>query len=222
MTKHHISHMCFALMLLLTGMSFAACSDNADNPDNDPEFTANWQARNTQYYDSIFTVAKTEIARAQATYGAQWEANCDWRVLPSYSKPKGGPSHDSICVNIVERGEASGISPLYLDSVKVNYMGHLIPTVSYPQGRIFDHSGIYENESHIFSKDYSVPARFAVSNLVEGFTTALLYMHVGDRWKVYIPQELGYMSASQGVLPAYSTLIFDLQLKGIARRGESF
>lgn len=46
-------------------------------------------------------------------------------------------------------------------------------------------------------------------------------MRIGDRWRVYMPQELGYMSASAGLIPPYSALTFDIQLKGFYRKGES-
>ena len=223
--KLHIKQLCMLFALVIVALSATSCSDNVndENENNTPEFTTNWKERNAAYFDSLLTVACTEIAQTKAQYGNQWEEHCDWRVFRSYSKQAGGNSHDSICVRIIERSaQANGISPLYLDSVKVNYMGRLIPTPSYPKGRVFDHSGIYENESHVFSSSYSVPARFSVSNTVEGYTTALLHMTEGDRWMVYIPQELGYSYLTQGVLPAYSTLCFDLQLKTVARRGTSF
>lgn len=224
--KLHIKQLCMLFAVIFTALSVASCTDNV-NEDNDSnsEFTVNWKERNAAFFDSVMTVACTEVAQAQAQYGDQWEDHCDWRVFRSYSKRPGlgGNSHDSICVRIIERStQADGISPLYLDSVKVNYMGHLIPTQSYAKGRVFDHSGFYENESHVFSDSYSVPSRFSVANTVEGYTTALLHMTEGDRWMVYIPQELGYTYLTQGVLPAYSTLCFDMQLKAVARRGTSF
>ena len=76
-------------------------------------------------------------------------------------------------------------------------MGHLIPTESYKDGRVFDHSGIYENNDYVFNDNYSTPTTFNVSNLVEGFTTALMHMHVNDRWMVYMSQEMAYKSSAK-------------------------
>ncbi len=211
----------FRYLLLLVCVAFAATSCKDDDQDaSDPEFSVNWQQRNAAYFDSVYHVAAKEVAQAKAAYGDDWEANCDWRVYPSYAKVDGSLT-DSICARVIDHGTGSGF-PMYRDSVKVNYMGHLIPTSSYSNGRVFDHSGIYENENSVFDADYSVPTRFAVDNLVEGFTTALLHMRIGDRWMVYIPQQLGYGSGAQGVMPAYSTLCFDMQLKGFCRKGSSF
>lgn len=216
---HNMRKACTCLLGALALLGTASCSDNTDEQTDNGEFTNKWTERNATYFSERLSEAKNSIAKAQATYGEAWEEHCQWRVFLSYSK-SGGRSTDSICARIIERGEGT-VFPLYTDSVKVNYMGHLIPTDSYKEGRVFDHSGVYENNSYVFSPNYSSPARFAVSNLVEGFTTALMHMHVNDRWMVYIPQELGYTSTANGVMPAYSTLCFDMQLKGFCRKGDT-
>jgi len=55
------------------------------------------------------------------------------------------------------------------------------------------------------------------TNGIEGWNIVLENMHVGDKWKVYIPYNLAYGSSgsSSGNVPAYSTLIFDIELKKI-------
>ena len=57
---------------------------------------------------------------------------------------------------------------------------------------------------------YSVP---------DGLTTALMNMHIGDRWLVYVPYQLGYGVRTSNYVPAYSTLIFDISLNGYSRAG---
>lgn len=207
------------LMVCLAAVLFTACEDNADDVDNS-EFTYNWTERNATYFDSVMTVAKAEVAAAKATYGDEWEDHCDWRVYLSYAKQTGGVPHDSICAKVIDRGTGSGY-PLYTDSIKVNYIGRLIPTVSYPKGRVFDYSGLYDSEDYVFNPDFSLPTRLLVSNTIEGYTTAVMRMRIGDRWMVYIPQELGYAEVTSDIIPSYSTLCFDIQLKGFYRRGES-
>jgi len=41
-------------------------------------------------------------------------------------------------------------------------------------------------------------------------------MHIGDRWIIYIPYTLGYGSRASGPIPAFSTLIFEVELLSIA------
>jgi FKBP-type peptidyl-prolyl cis-trans isomerase len=35
---------------------------------------------------------------------------------------------------------------------------------------------------------------------------------VGDKWEVWIPQELGYGTTGSGEIPGYSTLVFEMEL----------
>ena len=208
-----------ALALVVLPMAMASCSDNTGESD-DAEF-ANWRNRNAAFYDSLLAVARTDVAQAKAAHPDNWQAYTPWRLLPSFSKPFASQSTDTVVARVIESAATPGMTPYYTDSVRVNYIGHLMPTKSYPKGRVFDHSGVYENESYVFSAQYSTPTSFAVSNLVEGYTTALMHMQVGDRWLVYIPQQLGYRSSASGVLLPYSTLCFDMQLKKVARKGHS-
>jgi len=41
------------------------------------------------------------------------------------------------------------------------------------------------------------PAELTVSEMVDGFATALQNMHPGDRWEIWIPQQMGYGSAGR-------------------------
>ncbi len=203
----------FAALLPL--LCFTACSDDDDSTDTG-EFSYNWQARNADYFVAQMSQAKAAIAEAKAQYGDDWESHTTWRVARSYAKVNASSVTDSICYEIVQRGTGSGC-PLYTDSVKIAYIGRLMPTESYAQGLAFDRSGYTESEEDVFGADFGRGSKFLASGVVEGLTTALMYMHIGDRWRVYMPQQLGYKSASQGVLPAYSTLVFDCQLKGYCR-----
>ncbi len=60
------------------------------------------------------------------------------------------------------------------------------------------------------------PVAFRLSDLVEGWIVAMQQMCVGDKWEVYIPAELGYGRFSQPGIPGCSTLVFEIELLGIA------
>jgi FKBP-type peptidyl-prolyl cis-trans isomerase FklB len=80
-----------------------------------------------------------------------------------------------------------------------------------------------------WSGDYNlktmVPVVLSPSNCVDGFATALQNMHIGDRWQVTIPYQLGYgtsdysSSGSTVMIPGYSNLIFDITLVAYYRAG---
>jgi peptidylprolyl isomerase len=40
-------------------------------------------------------------------------------------------------------------------------------------------------------------------------------MHAGDKWVIYIPYEMGYGSKACADIPAFSTLIFEVELLSI-------
>lgn len=93
--------------------------------------------------------------------------------------------------------EGTGASPLATDEVTVNYEGRLI------DGKVFDSS--YER---------GTPATFRLNQVIRGWTEGLQLMKEGGKTEFYIPQELGYGSrpAPGGAIPAYSTLVFVVEL----------
>lgn len=183
----------------------------------------NWEARNIQYFRDTLALANRQVAAAKAQWGDDWEAHCDWRVYPSYCVTEGGVVtwKDSIAVHVIEHGTGSGC-PLYTDSVRVTYAGRLIPSPSYPTtGYLFDHSGMSNKLQDIMDTRFESPAAFKVSNLVEGFTTALMHMHINDYWRVFIPANMGYGDSGTDNIPGYSNLIFDMRLKAYYRVGST-
>ena len=96
--------------------------------------------------------------------------------------------------------EGKGNAEVKVNSVvTVHYKGFLI------NGREFDNSW-----------KRGCPEAFRVNGLIEGFQIALLNMRVGDRWIVYIPYSLGYGKRASGPIPAFSTLVFEIELISIA------
>ncbi|MCA9260999.1 MAG: FKBP-type peptidyl-prolyl cis-trans isomerase [Planctomycetales bacterium] len=57
------------------------------------------------------------------------------------------------------------------------------------------------------------PAQFRVNQVIPGWTEALQKMHVGDRWRLFVPASLAYGDDGFGdVIPPHSTLIFEVEL----------
>ena len=95
----------------------------------------------------------------------------------------------------------TGPIPTAESTVKVHYAGTLI------DGTEFD-SSIKRNE----------PAQFLVSGVIPGWTEALKLMPVGSKFKLYIPESIGYGAAGAGdVIKPYSTLIFEVELLEIVQ-----
>ena len=102
-----------------------------------------------------------------------------------------------IYYKVLEQGNGS-TSPTVRSIVSVHYRGTLI------DGKEFDNS--YKR---------NCPEAFRLCDVIDGWQLALQQMHVGDKWIIYIPYELGYGSKSCAGIPAFSTLIFEVELLGI-------
>lgn len=177
-----------------------SCSED----DNTVEEFPDWRNRNEAYFNDIYERARDN-------------ADGSWKLFLNYSLQDTIPTNndDYIAVQVLEEGTGSGC-PMYTDSVLVNYRGRLIPSTSYADGYVFDQS--YDGE---YNPETAVPAQFYVGGLIDGFTTALQHMHIGDVWRVYIPYNLGYGESGSSSIPGYSTLIFDIALVAYYRAGVS-
>ena len=102
-----------------------------------------------------------------------------------------------VLVKILKSGEGDRC-PRSGNVVTVNYKGSLI------NGKVFDNSS-----------ERGYPEAFRLGDLIVGWQIALTQMHVGDHWIVYIPYQVGYGTRDNGPIPAYSTLIFEVELVAI-------
>ena len=180
--------LCAAFFTLHSSL-FISCSE--DNTVED-EF-ANWQERNEE------TTDRWAVQAGNGTY----------RKILTYAKSEstsGLKNSDYIYVEVLERGEGTE-SPIYTDNVRVSYRGRLIPTTNYSEGYVFDQTYLGD-----FDWKTAGMTEMMLSGSIEGFATALMNMHEGDRWRVHIPYQLGYGSTSNNSIPAYSNLIFEVAL----------
>lgn len=189
------------LLLATLLLTLSSCSESNEEVEEFP----NWQATNTAYFESLYQQTKQKIAAGDT----------EWKLIKAYSKDQTteGKAVDYIIVHVLNEGTGSG-NPLFSDTVRVDYRGRLLPSTSYSQGYVFDQS---------WRGDYNLatmmPAKLAVGLTTDGFATALMKMNIGDRWEIYIPQELGYGQVATTSIPAYSTLIFDVTLRAYYHPG---
>jgi len=60
------------------------------------------------------------------------------------------------------------------------------------------------------------PDAFRLSNLIVGWQIALTQMCVGDKWRIYVPSQVGYGAMSVAGIPKHSTLVFEIELAGVS------
>jgi len=95
--------------------------------------------------------------------------------------------------------ETTGKKPLADSTVLVHYEGRLI------DGTVFDSS--YERET---------PWETEVGRVIPGWTEGIQLMSIGSKFIFYIPSNLAYgESGIQGIIPPFSTLIFNVELLDI-------
>ena len=95
---------------------------------------------------------------------------------------------------VIQSGE--GLSPSRTDRVTVHYRGTLV------DGREFDSS--YKRGK---------PATFPLNRVITGWTEGLQLMKEGDKWRLFIPSNLGYGSrGAGGLIGPNETLIFEVEL----------
>ena len=95
--------------------------------------------------------------------------------------------------------KGKGKVPTKDDQVIVKYEGRLI------DGTVFDSSYKRAEQTN----------KFRPTDVIKGWTEALTMMPVGSKWELYVPQELAYGARETGNIPAYSALIFIVELVGI-------
>ena len=129
--------------------------------------------------------------------GAYAQSNQAWLATKAQEEgvkalPKG------IYYKVLAEGKQDGSHPSPRSIITAHYTGKTI------DGKQFD------------SSRGGAPLAIRLCDLIDGWIIALQQMCVGDKWEVYIPAEMGYGRFSQPGIPGGSTLIFEIELLGIA------
>jgi len=104
---------------------------------------------------------------------------------------------------VVAKGkDAKAAKPKATDTVKANYTGKLV------DGTVFDSS-----------EQHGGPATFPLNQVIPGWTEGVQLMAVGDKFRFFVPADLGYGASEAGPIPPNSTLIFDVELVSIEAPG---
>src|SRR5436190_9878491 len=103
---------------------------------------------------------------------------------------------------IITKG--TGPMPKSDDTVKTHYRGTLI------DGTEFDSS--YKRGE---------PATFGVTQVIKGWTEALLMMPVGSKWQLFIPGDIAYGPGGRPGIPPNAALLFDIELIGIEPKAQA-
>lgn len=140
---------------------------------------------------------------------------------PEYKKIMSESGNGYIMYKEIADGK-SGVRPAFTDKVKVLYTGWFKrfwekqDTFTGDDGNIFKNKVIFDSTSDRNNN----PSTFLVKSLVDGFSTALQNMEVGDKWEIWIPSKLGYGSAGRksADIQPHTTLVFEVELLEIVKK----
>lgn len=172
----------FALIAILGTVVFSSCTNS-----NDSGVDLEWKEYNEKIVKE--TAANPEYASRTSLSGNGYVY---WKYVDDFIPDE----KSSLSTKVTQDG-----TPYFTDSVSVRYTGWYI---------------LEDSTKYTFDTtegDYNgVPKTFLVGGTVDGFTTMLQYMKVGQQVEVCIPQRLGYGSTAQTYIPAYTTLWFRIKL----------
>ena len=113
------------------------------------------------------------------------------------SKPGVRETASGLQYQVIRPG--SGPTPKPTDKVRVHYKGTLL------DGTKFDSS-----------YDRGEPVEFALSQVIAGWSEGVALMPVNSKYKFWIPAKIAYGPNGQGPIPPNATLVFEVELMGIA------
>lgn len=209
------SFFCLLPFLLLAIGALVSCEEVEEASEYD-----NWRERNEAFIDSIrretgeiYVATEEDVQRVPE---GQLFAIRDWQVSTNEN------AYYIYCKKIKALDDyTTARRPLYTETVSAYYCGTFINGLRF-DGNFYgygstDQGFLDKDDAGKAPTEFDSPAEFAVNGVASGWTIVLQYMYVGERWMVYIPWQLGYGSSgsSDGNIPGYSALAFDIQLEGV-------
>jgi len=185
----------FLFLFIVAGM-ISSCSSEEENV---------WRTRNESIFDALGK--KIVVSPRYQTIGPNDTVKVAYDTL-LYVKinPEDvitdTASNGSLVKYRVLSKSTNTQAPYFNSEVKFHFEGRLI------NGTIFDTT---------YGKNSSGPVSALVrgnkvGGIIRGWTEILQKMHVGDKYEVYIPWNMGYGESQSGTIPGYSTLTFIMEL----------
>ena len=113
---------------------------------------------------------------------------------------EGEPTVTSTGLKIYEIKEGDGKEAVSTDTVTVNYTGWL------DDGTVFDATSLHTPPD---------PSKFALNQVIPGWTEGIPGMKIGGKRRLVIPPELAYGASGRSGIPPNATLTFDVELVSI-------
>lgn len=177
----------FPIIFLIAGLFFSSCL----NSDDDNEIDEEWK----QFNESEFhkTQDDPDFTRLNSTSNEGYIYWKESSVITDSDKE----------LRISDNG-----NPLFTDSIVCRYEGWFFTKEG--EKIIFD-----STENPIYGSSVNpnkIEKKYAVADMIEGFRTALQNMKAGDEREIVIPWFMAYGTSTKGIIPAFTTLWFDIKI----------
>ncbi len=182
------------------------------------------QLRNNPFKDFDVTAVQAGLADAIANAASQVDDEKLNEAFAIVSK-KLQEQEQEAAKELAAEGEAFLVENAKRDEVTVTESGLQYEVIATGEGemptaqstvRTHYHGTFINGDVFDSSVDRNQPAEFPVGGVIAGWTEALQMMKEGSKWRLYVPYNLAYGErGSQGAIPPYSTLIFDVELLAI-------
>lgn len=153
------------------------------------------------------------------TFDDQWKLDNEAQFAaiaadPAYTKINSQSGKGFVMYKKIQSG--NGGTPYFTDKVKVLYTGWYKNIWSMPDIYTDNKDNIIYNKVIFDStENNNIPRTFSVNGVVDGFSTALQNMRVGDKWEVWMPWKLAYGESGNNTIAGYTTLVFEIELVDI-------
>lgn len=147
--------------------------------------------------NEAFSVVSKKLQELEAADAKEKSAEGEEFLVENAKRDEVTVTESGLQYEVLATGE--GEKPTAESTVRTHYHG------TFTNGEVFDSS-----------VDRGQPAEFPVGGVIAGWTEALQMMTEGSKWRLYVPYNLAYGErGSQGTIPPYATLIFDVELLAI-------
>ncbi len=117
-----------------------------------------------------------------------------------------------VFAKLIKKGD--GKKAYFNSRVSVYYRGSLTDGTEF-DARLFEDGTPFKCAVHSTYANYSTVNPDGYGSVISGWTVALQHMVEGDKYEVWIPQQLAYGASGSGDIPGYSTLIFEMELVSV-------
>jgi peptidylprolyl isomerase len=150
--------------------------------------------------DPVTASASTSATTTSASSTSSTPLPSALKTEPQFSPPSGAAPKKLVVKDLIKGTGPAITSPS--QTVTVAYVGKV-----YKTGTVFDASWAHPGKA---------PLTDPLTSLIPGWQQGMIGMKVGGRRELIIPPSLGYKNVAQPKIPANSTLVFVIDLRGLS------